>query len=556
MPRQVASGRASATRLQNILTKSEDFSGWGASNATVNANAVTAPNGTLTADALVENTTAAQHFFFQYFTNFQRSWNTFAYSCYVKKGTRNWAAMIDGNTGVIAYFDLVNGVVGTVAAGFYNAEIEPASLTIPGASADWWRIKAIYAPIATAARRIDIASASANGGAAYAGTAGAEAIYVWGAQVESRNFVGPYQVTTDAQVLGNVRNRVGTRENFFAYSYDLSNALWTTDGAAVAYPVAGMVAPDGYQRVSKITENGAAGARHRVNYLSLPTSAFRGGGYYTFSGYFHGGTRRYVALYLQDDASSYAIFDLQGGVVASVSSTIARAWIRPVTGLTGWYRCWITSRSSTSVANAQLYLSNGTQIIYNGDNSSYIYAFGLQHTFANQPGNYTSTNGAAVFTEELRNLATPFTLVNKLVDGDMEAADTSAYGSVRATLSKRTTSPHGGTKVLRVASNNTGATPRANQTILVIGKRYQATGYARSDGTATNTPKVGDNAILNIWNGTVSTSWQYFDFIWTAGSTNFTLSSTLDSASGAYCEFDDVMVIDLDATPTRRLSTL
>jgi hypothetical protein len=553
MPRQVASGRASATRLQNILTKSEDFSGWGASNATVNANAVTAPNGTLTADALVENTTAAQHFFFQYFTNFQRSWNTFAYSCYVKKGTRNWAAMIDGNTGVIAYFDLVNGVVGTVAAGFYNAEIEPASLTIPGASADWWRIKAIYAPIATAARRIDIASASANGGAAYAGTAGAEAIYVWGAQVESRNFVGPYQVTTDAQVLGNVRNRVGTRENFFAYSYDLSNNLWTTDGAAIAYPVAGMVAPDGYQRVSKITENGAAGARHRVNYLSLPTSAFRGAGYYTFSGYFHGGTRRYVALYVQDDASSYAIFDLQNGVVASISSTIARAQIRPVTGMTGWYRCWVTTRSSTSVANAQLYLSNGTQIIYNGDNSSYIYAFGLQHTFANQPGNYTSTNGAAVFTEELRNLATPFTLVNRVTDGDMEAAGTTAWTAANnCTPTKETSGSPQGAQYLKLAC--TQAYSEVYQTALVAGKTYLVTGRCKGDG-ANGIPYIGMGSGNFRAVGTNSTSWQTFNLVTTAiGNTVFYLASMYAGAATIY--FDDITVIDLDATPTRRISTL
>lgn len=400
------SNRATPAQTQNILVNSEHFgvgSGWGASQASITTNAAISPDGTQTADALVENNINAVHQIFQYFAGYQRAWVPFAYSAYVKAGTRNWCAFMDGNTGAAVFFDLATGAVGSyVSAGFYNAEIEPASLTIPGAASGWWRIKAMFAPISVSARRMDIAPATANLGTTYTGTAAAEAIYVWGAQAEQRNFVGQYQKTTTA-VTNPVRNKNAEKQNLLAYSYDLTATPWTEDGLARVYPGA-INSPDGKTRSTRFTENNAVGARHRIMYLTLPSSANKGAGYYTLSGYFHPGTRRYVALYMQDALSSQAIFDLQTGVVTSSS---ANTWTRitPVGG--GWYRCSLTIYYNLSVGNIQIYMSNGTQIIYNGDGASYLHAWGLQYTFSNYAGKYVDTNGSALFTEELRRLNEP-----------------------------------------------------------------------------------------------------------------------------------------------------
>ena len=61
--------------------------------------------------------------------------------------------------------------------------------------------------------------------------------------------------------------------------------------------------------------------------------------------------------------------------------------------------------------------------------------------------------------------------VNDLVDGDMEAAGTSAYNALDATLSKVPSSLTGSTQALRVTA--TGATYWATQNILTVWYRLQ-----------------------------------------------------------------------------------
>lgn len=129
-----------------------------------------------------------------------------------------------------------------------------------------------------------------------------------------------------------------------------------------------------------------------------------------------------------------------------------------------------------------------------------------------------------------------------LSDGDMEAADTSAfYAGNNATLSKQTTNPHAGSQLLRVAYSDS-ATPYA-YIPLTTGIRYRVTGYARGDGT--NAPSVfGSSSVL--WTGTSSTSWQKFDFQYTNSETRIRLRA--DTSSSGYAEFDDVSVKEITST--------
>jgi len=129
-----------------------------------------------------------------------------------------------------------------------------------------------------------------------------------------------------------------------------------------------------------------------------------------------------------------------------------------------------------------------------------------------------------------------------LTDGDMEAEDTSAWGTGGdPVLSKETTSPHGGTRVLRVAWGST-SNPDARQNIITIGKRYRATGYARGDGTYIPTFR---SQVKVLWTGTSSTDWQAFDVEFDATSNTIVqLSSNLTGAG--YVEFDDVSVREVN----------
>ena len=70
---------------------------------------------------------------------------------------------------------------------------------------------------------------------------------------------------------------------------------------------------------------------------------------------------------------------------------------------------------------------------------------------------------------------------NLLVDGNMEANNTDAWTADNgAVLSKQTTNPYRGMRVLRVA-DGTELYPSARQT-LIVGTTYRVTGVARGDG--------------------------------------------------------------------------
>lgn len=126
-----------------------------------------------------------------------------------------------------------------------------------------------------------------------------------------------------------------------------------------------------------------------------------------------------------------------------------------------------------------------------------------------------------------------------LTDGDMETSGTGSWTAFNlAALTKQTTTPHGGSQLLRIAVN--GATgPAAGQTIFSIGTPYRVYGYARSDGSAA--PRIRDSAGTTLWTGTTSTSWQSFDFVFVAAATGIRLD-TASSTLGQYVEFDDVVV--------------
>ncbi len=127
------------------------------------------------------------------------------------------------------------------------------------------------------------------------------------------------------------------------------------------------------------------------------------------------------------------------------------------------------------------------------------------------------------------------------LDGNMETSGTGYWvAGQNATLTKETTSPHGGTQLLRVAYNGTNF-PNAGQTMFVVGKTYRVHGYAKSSGAYA--PLVSDS-VTNRWTGTTSTSWQEFDTTFIASGTPLRLYENANTAG--YVEFDDVSVTEVD----------
>ena len=182
--------------LRNLCLQSEDFSTtWSTTRSSVGTNATTAPDGTLTADKLVEDGTAGNnHNIYQTIgaANFTDSTDCTC-SVYAKQGERTWLCLslrLKDNSWANGYFDLGNGVVGSKTA---------TSSSIESAPNGFYRCSITH-NIASGATDplFFVALAEADNDQTYDGD-GTSGAYLWGAQVEDNAAsAGNYVRTTTA----------------------------------------------------------------------------------------------------------------------------------------------------------------------------------------------------------------------------------------------------------------------------------------------------------------------------------------------------------------------
>ena len=192
----------------NLFQFSEQFdnAAWTKVNSSVSANTTTAPNGTLTADTLVENTANSTHIALQNPPG-QISGNTYTASIYAKAAGRSWIGLYNnaGGTGD-AFFDLSNGTVGTVSTG---------SAQIQSVGNGWYRCSITFVPTVTGNFNIHLRIASADNVPTYTGN-GTSGIFIWGAQLVEGTDAKPYFATTNRQDVPRLdyRNADGTLSTF------------------------------------------------------------------------------------------------------------------------------------------------------------------------------------------------------------------------------------------------------------------------------------------------------------------------------------------------------
>lgn len=208
------------TWRKNLLTYTEQFDNftWTKTRASVTANAVIAPDSTLTADKLVENTDTNSHFINQNAT--VSLGIPITYSIYAKKGERNYMSIFCLGTTAAAntFFDLSNGVIVSTSTN--------AISSIQNIGNGWYRCTVTATTNATTTGiypgiSVDGVNSSYTGD----GTSG---IYIWGAQLEVGSTSSTYQSITDGV------------QDYYAYQAQpvlFQDSAGTTPVTAVEQPV-------------------------------------------------------------------------------------------------------------------------------------------------------------------------------------------------------------------------------------------------------------------------------------------------------------------------------
>jgi hypothetical protein len=174
---------------RNLLVRTEEFenASWSKTNATVTANAGVAPDGTTTADKLINTSATSSH----YVSQQDIAAGTYSWSCYMKAAefSRGAIYLFDGGLNLNAVFDLSSGTV--------TSSGSAATASIASVGDGWYRcrVSGTVSPSGGGGIRI-----SANmGGSFNESTAGngTSGILVWGAQLETGSTATAYQRVTD-----------------------------------------------------------------------------------------------------------------------------------------------------------------------------------------------------------------------------------------------------------------------------------------------------------------------------------------------------------------------
>ena len=177
----------------NLLLRSEEFdnASWTKTRSSISADSTIAPNGSLTADKLVEDTTAGATHLVSVGSGLIAG-NTYTYSVYAKAAGRDWFIMSPGGTWGYGWFNINNGTLGTLVDGGSNP-----TAAVNAVGNGWYRCSITLTAVANAG--IQFLMATSNGTVTYDGN-GTSGIYLWGAQLEEGAFPTSYIPTTTAAV--------------------------------------------------------------------------------------------------------------------------------------------------------------------------------------------------------------------------------------------------------------------------------------------------------------------------------------------------------------------
>ncbi len=404
-------GVTTAKAEENLFLQSQTLNtGWLTLNVTVTADNATAPDGTTTADTIVENAATGVHEIYSFATV---NGVTYTISVFAKRnsGTRNltFRGAGQGGAGVHPIFDLGSGTVAQNGTGTWSNQ------TIVSVGGGWYRCSATVVASAVANMFIGMADGTSQ---SYTGD-DTSSIDLWGAQLEQRSAVTAYTPTTTQPitnyipVLQTAASGVARfdhnpttgeslgllieeqRTNLRLRSEEFDNAEWVKQRTSVVSNT--IIAPSGALTGDKLVEN----TDNNTHFVTGLTSFTTASASLTLSVYAKKAERNIFWLQgsqaAQWSAVPSAFFNLETGVVSGATNTTQTS-ITPVGN--GWYRCSIsgtTASSGVTTPGINIYLvSTGTTTSYTGNGYDGIYLWGAQLEAGAFPTSYIPTVAATV----------------------------------------------------------------------------------------------------------------------------------------------------------------
>lgn len=384
---------------ENQFQQSQTFDNayWTKTASSITADATTAPDGTLTADKLVEDSASTFHLV-------QRSASTtglvHTISIYAKAAERQWLLLCVGNGTDCAYFNTSTGAVGTVTGA--------AITNVWNAGGGWYRIS--LTGTAFANTNAQYLLANANGSASYQGD-GVSGMYIWGAQLQYGRNLGPLLTTTTAakydqprieyDTSGNLLGLLieGARTNAILQSED-QGTTWVQNamlgfGSGSTLNSTATLDPAGSNSADLLTPT-TASTVHNNQQTFTATSAT-----WTLSAYVKPNGYTKVGFAEVNATAQYATFLLTGAgsvieVAGSTTATIAAQ-------TNGWYRISMRYPGTAASHIWRTYIldssyASGTPAAYNyaGNGTSGMFFWGFQAEVGGFVSSYIPTAASAV----------------------------------------------------------------------------------------------------------------------------------------------------------------
>ena len=365
---------------RNLLTFTQEFdtAAWAKTAATVTANAATAPDGTPTADKLVENSATSTHYLLRNITS--SGTNTFSF--YAKAAERSQVGMYVSGSEVGVGFNLLTGAVISIT-NWTNGS--PLATSIVAVGDGWYRCSVTVSGGVTQV----LFGPAASGAGNYTGD-GTSGVFIWGAQLEqasaattyTRNFGGVYPPRFDYDPVTLAPKGLlieEQRTNLLTYSEQFDNAAWTKLRATVTANAT--TSPDGTTNADQLLDTAVAGTHVAIQTITKAASAIT----YAATVFAKQSTLTKGELRFSDQAGNgvRCTFDVAAGTVGSAAAfgTGFTASSSAITALSnGWYRITLIGTTNTATTlGHEVYLADATgNTSYTGTGTGGLFVWGAQ----------------------------------------------------------------------------------------------------------------------------------------------------------------------------------